>query len=152
MPRVRIQPSGIELDVQAGESVAEAAWRQDYVWPTRCWGQADCMSCFARIVDGELAARPAGPEELDAVRFKMAERLRSDPLVRLACRLEVVGNGLVLHKAGVRPAQAEDNNMTQAQDNTMTRGQDNSMTRAEDNSMTPVSTEPTAGRIGKTTR
>ncbi len=113
--RVRIQPSGIDLEVQTGESVAEAAWRQGYVWPTQCWGQADCMSCFTRIVDGELAAVPAEEFELDAIRFRMNPRLRSNALIRLACQLKVSGRGLVLDKPGVRPAQDEDHNMTEPQ-------------------------------------
>ncbi len=112
MPRVTIQPSGIELDVDPGESVAEAAWRQGYVWPTRCWGQADCMSCFTRIVDGELAAVPAEEFELDAIRFRMNPRLRSNALIRLACQLKVAGRGLVLDKPGFRRAEADDSNMT----------------------------------------
>jgi 2Fe-2S ferredoxin len=103
---VTIQPSGDELELAEGESVAEAAWRQGHVWPTQCWGQADCMACFTRIVDGELSALPAEQDELDAMRLKMSPRLRADPLVRLACRLRCTGDGLVLEKRGFRPAEA----------------------------------------------
>jgi 2Fe-2S ferredoxin len=102
VPRVLIQPSGLEFEVGAGEAVAEAAWRQGIVWPTQCWGQADCMTCFARIVDGELSAEPAREFELEAIRFKMSDKMKSNPLVRLGCQLRVTGSGLVLHKAGVR--------------------------------------------------
>ncbi|WP_281356262.1 2Fe-2S iron-sulfur cluster-binding protein [Acrocarpospora macrocephala] len=101
MPWVTVEPSGVRFEVREGESVAEAAWRQGYVWPTKCWGQADCMSCFTKIVDGELSAVPAGTEELDAMRLKMVARVRG-PMVRLACRLTVKKDGLVLHKQGVR--------------------------------------------------
>lgn len=109
MPRVRIQPAGLDLEVGAGESVAEAAWRQDLPWPTRCWGRAECMACFTRILAGELAAVPAQEEERQAVRTRMADRMRNDPLVRLACRLQVGGNGLVLHKAGVQAVAPPEN-------------------------------------------
>ncbi|MDX6740168.1 2Fe-2S iron-sulfur cluster-binding protein [Actinocorallia sp. A-T 12471] len=105
MPRVRILPAGAEFEVGEGEAVAEAAWRHGHVWPTQCWGQADCMTCFTRIVDGELCALPAEREELDAVRAKMSPRFRSDPLVRLACRLRCQGDGLVLEKQGFRAAE-----------------------------------------------
>jgi 2Fe-2S ferredoxin len=115
VPRVKIQPSGVELDVDPGESVAEAAWRQGYIWPTQCWGQAECMSCFTRIVDGELSAVPAGDHELDAIRLRMNPRLRSNALIRLACQLRVRGNELVLDKAGVRRAEPADHNMTEPQ-------------------------------------
>ncbi|MEV6164884.1 2Fe-2S iron-sulfur cluster-binding protein [Streptomyces sp. NPDC052052] len=103
-----IQPSGSELEVAEGESVAEAAWRQGHDWPTQCWGQADCMTCFTRIIDGELCALPAEQEELDAIRLRMSPRFRTNPLVRLACRLRCARDGLVLEKRGFRPSPAAD--------------------------------------------
>ncbi|MEW2622461.1 2Fe-2S iron-sulfur cluster-binding protein [Streptomyces sp. NPDC048106] len=106
MPRVKILPSDTELEVGESEAVAEAAWRQGHVWPTQCWGQADCMTCFTKIVGGELCALPAEQDELDATRQRMSPRLRTNPLVRLACRLRCKGDGLVLEKAGFRPAAA----------------------------------------------
>lgn len=111
MARVRILPAGIDLEVEPYESVAEAAWRQGYVWPTQCWGQLDCMSCFTKIVDGERDALPAEDAELDAVRMKMPGPMASDSLVRLACQLRCKGDSLVLEKRGVRSEVAEDNNM-----------------------------------------
>lgn len=111
MARVKILPAGLDLEVEPNESVAEAAWRQGLVWPTQCWGQLECMSCFARIVGGERDALPAGEEELDAVRMKMPGPLASDSLVRLACQLRCTGDSLVLEKRGVRKAVREDNNM-----------------------------------------
>lgn len=101
MPTVRVDPAGLELDVQPGESVAEAAWRQGYTWPTKCWGQATCMVCLVRVAGGELSARPAEQEELDAMRARLPARLRSS-MVRLACRLVPTGEGLVLEKRGVQ--------------------------------------------------
>jgi 2Fe-2S ferredoxin len=105
MPIVRVEPAGIEFDVNPDESVAEAAWRLGYTWPTNCWGQAECMVCWVRILDGELAAEPPGEEELFAMRSRLPVKLRS-PLTRLACRLHVNGGGLVLEKKGVRPPGA----------------------------------------------
>jgi 2Fe-2S ferredoxin len=104
VPWVTVEPSGIRIEVQEKEPVAAAAWRQGFAWPTKCWGQAACMSCFTKIVRGELAAEPVTQEESDAMRLRMAKRLRS-PLVRLACRLHVKKDGLVLEKRGVRPAR-----------------------------------------------
>lgn len=111
MARVKILPAGLDLEVEAYESVAEAAWRQGLVWPTQCWGQLECMSCFTRIVGGERDALPAGDAELDAVRMKMPGPMASDSLVRLACQLRCRGDSLVLEKRGVRKAESEDNNM-----------------------------------------
>lgn len=111
MARVKILPANIDLEVESYESVAEAAWRQGFIWPTQCWGQLECMSCFTKIVDGERDALPAGDAELDAVRMKMPGPLASDSLVRLACQLRCRGESLVLEKRGVREALSEDNNM-----------------------------------------
>ena len=105
MHRVRVEPAGVEVEVERGESVAEAAWRQGYTWPTRCWGRAECMMCFARITDGELAAEPASAEEQVQMRALMPARLRSE-VTRLACQLRVVADGLVLEKRGVYPPSA----------------------------------------------
>jgi len=99
---VRIEPSGLRLEVPDGESVAEAAWRQGYHWPTTCWGQADCMVCRVEVIEGADAVRDAGPEEVGAVRHKLPPSLHR-PATRLACRLEVTGIGVVLRKQGVRP-------------------------------------------------
>ena len=115
MPRVTVLPAGIELEVRDGESVAEAAWRQGYIWPTQCYGQADCITCFTKIVGGELCAQPAEELELDAIRFKMSSRMRTNSLVRLGCQLRVTGEDLVLEKVGFRVAEPEDNNMVDEQ-------------------------------------
>jgi 2Fe-2S ferredoxin len=102
MAIVRVEPAGIDIDVGRGESVAEAAWREGYTWPTKCWGQADCMVCWVRILDGELHAEPPSGFELQAMRSRLPSKLRS-PLTRLACQLRVNGDGLVVEKKGVRP-------------------------------------------------
>jgi ferredoxin, 2Fe-2S len=105
MPVVRVEPGGVEIPVQPRETVAEAAWRQGYTWPTKCYGQLDCTQCFARISAGEEHVVPAADDELFTMRTRLPARLRS-PLVRLGCRLLVTGDGVVLEKKGVRPPPA----------------------------------------------
>lgn len=84
----------------AGESIAEAAWRLGYVWPTRCWGQAECMVCYTRIIAGETQVEPPGDEELERMQRLLPRRWRK-PATRLACRLKVTGPGVVVEKPGV---------------------------------------------------
>jgi 2Fe-2S ferredoxin len=117
MARVRIEPAGLEFDVRPGESIAEAAWRLGYGWPTKCYGQAECMACFVRVVDGEHSAEPPSEEELLAMRTQMPRPLRG-PLTRLGCRLKVTGEGLIVEKKGVRSPVPEKGIPTP------TRGQD----------------------------
>jgi 2Fe-2S ferredoxin len=102
MTTVRVEPSGVEFDVGPKESVAEAAWRQGFTWPTKCFGQAECMVCFVKVVDGELGTAPPGDDELFAMRTQLPRRLRT-PLTRLACRLQITRPGVVLEKKGVQP-------------------------------------------------
>jgi ferredoxin, 2Fe-2S len=115
MATVRVLPAGIEFEVRPGEPVAAAAWRQGYLWPTKCWGQAECMVCYVRMVEGELSMVPPGAEELHQMRTLLPRRLRS-PLTRLGCRLEVTGEGVVLEKKGVyAPLETVDGDAPAAQ-------------------------------------
>lgn len=102
---VRVEdPAGarpVEIEVEPGESVAEAAWRQGYTWPTKCFGQQDCMVCFTKILAGEEMIEEPADDELFAMRTKLPRRLRGS-LVRLGCRVRVGGPGVVLEKKGVR--------------------------------------------------
>lgn len=102
MPTVRVDPAGLELEVGPGESLAEAAWRQGYTWPTKCWGQAECMTCFVKVIDGELSTELAGDDEEQQLATVLPPRLRG-PLTRLGCRLRVIGPGVVVEKKGVKP-------------------------------------------------
>jgi CDP-4-dehydro-6-deoxyglucose reductase len=53
MHRVTLQPSGLQFDVEEGESVLAAALRQGYVLPYGCRNGA-CGSCKGRIVEGAV--------------------------------------------------------------------------------------------------
>ena len=75
MTVVRVEPSGFEFDVRPGESVAEAAWRLGYSWPTTCWGQAECMLCFVRVTAGELHTEPPDDDELLQMQTRMPAAL-----------------------------------------------------------------------------
>jgi ferredoxin, 2Fe-2S len=102
MPIVRVEPLGAEIDVLAGEALAEAAWRLGYRWPTSCWGQAQCMLCRVTLLAGEEQAEEPDGAELEAMRLRLPSAARR-PGVRLACRLLVSGPGLTVSKPGVRP-------------------------------------------------
>jgi 2Fe-2S ferredoxin len=98
---VRVEPAGFEIDVRPGESIAEAAWRLGYRWPTSCWGQAECMLCFVRVTAGEPQTEPPDDEEVSQMQTQMPSQWRS-PVTRLACRLRITGPGVVVEKKGVR--------------------------------------------------
>ena len=102
MPMVRVEPSGIELEVLPGEAIAVGAWRLGYAWPTSCWGQAECMLCRTEVVAGEEQVIPPAAEELEAMRLWLPRSAQREG-VRLGCRLVVTGDGVTVLKKGVRP-------------------------------------------------
>jgi ferredoxin, 2Fe-2S len=99
---VRVEPAGLEFEVMPGEPVAVAAWRQEYVWPTQCWGQAECMVCFAKVVSGETEVEPASEYERSRMEQLLPRQARSST-TRLACQLTIRGPGVILEKKGVKP-------------------------------------------------
>jgi ferredoxin, 2Fe-2S len=102
MATVSVEPGGLCIEVEPGETLAESAWRQGYRWPTTCWGKAECMVCAVVVVDGEGSTVPADDEEQDAIELRLSRHLRR-PTSRLACRLRVTADGAVVEKKGVRP-------------------------------------------------
>ena len=58
---VRVEPSGITLDVRDGETVMAAARRAGYRWPTICGGLADCGACALEVVESTGALRASSP-------------------------------------------------------------------------------------------
>jgi CDP-4-dehydro-6-deoxyglucose reductase len=53
MHRVTLQPSGLQFDVEEGESVLTAALRQGYVLPYGCRNGA-CGSCKGKLIEGSI--------------------------------------------------------------------------------------------------
>ena len=53
MHRATLQPSGLQFDIEEGESVLAAALRQGYVLPYGCKNGA-CGSCKGKLLEGEL--------------------------------------------------------------------------------------------------
>jgi 2Fe-2S ferredoxin len=107
MSVVTIVPGNLAIEVAPGETLAQAAWRQGYHWPTTCWGEMECMICATVVRSGEEVVEPASAEEQAAISERMP-RFRQQPGTRLACRLVVRGDGLIVEKEGVRPPCAPD--------------------------------------------
>ena len=100
--RVRVEPSGITLDVHNGETVMGAARRAGYRWPTICGGLADCGVCALEVV--ESAGPLPTPTTVEGMRLHvLVERRRyPDRTYRLACQL-VPTTDVVVRKTGVVP-------------------------------------------------
>lgn len=99
-PRVRVEPSGIELEAEPGETVMAAALRAGYRWPTVCGGQAECGVCALDVLAAPVPVPVPVSEEAERIAQLPELRLYPDRAYRLACRLVVV-DGLVVRKRGV---------------------------------------------------
>ena len=107
-PRVRVEPLGVEIEVHAGETLIEAAWRLGYHWPTSCYGQAQCTLCNVAVVAGDEHLSEIGEEEANALWDLLSGRgTRDVSRRRLACRAEVSGP-VTVEKPGVRPRDEAD--------------------------------------------
>ena len=58
MVNVHVEPSGLDVEVDDGQSVMAAAEGQGIFWPTVCHGLAECHTCFFEVMDGEEHLEP----------------------------------------------------------------------------------------------
>lgn len=63
--RITIQPSGHEFTVNDGETILDAALRNDIGIPYGC-RSGKCGSCLAKLVDGEITYPYGEPDSMDA--------------------------------------------------------------------------------------
>jgi len=103
-PVVRVEPLGVDIEVQPGETLIEAAWRQGFDWPTVCYAQAECTLCHVRVLEGSENLAPMQQQESKTIQ-ELLGRARHRDAIRLACRLEVRGN-VVVRKNGVQQRQS----------------------------------------------
>lgn len=101
MPRLRVEPSGLELDVEPGDTAFQAAARVGATWPNVCGGQGLCRTCWFEVLSGEEHLAPAQTREVEALRL-LAPTLGTSRPVRLACQAAILGD-LIVRKMGVRP-------------------------------------------------
>jgi ferredoxin len=108
VPEVIIQPKGIEIDVEEGETIFDAARRLGYRWPTVCGGIGDCSTCFMTVIEGAEHLSAITRYEQEGIdRLDIAENKEA---VRLACQAKVTDT-VVVNKRGVR--KIESNNESQ---------------------------------------
>lgn len=101
---VRVEPLGVVIEVEAGESLMAAAERAGYTWPTICKGNAQCNRCVVRVLDGG-GLEPYSAVELAGLRAVRWRGREEDHGERLACQLRAVGPAVV-EQRGVRVREA----------------------------------------------
>ncbi|MBN2581887.1 MAG: 2Fe-2S iron-sulfur cluster binding domain-containing protein [Planctomycetes bacterium] len=96
MPKVRFEPSGIEVEVPAGTSLmaaADQAARQhdgEFFKGECCEGRLECGNCCLEILEGMANLSPAGDEELALL--KVVAPKASRQAWRASCAAEVNGD------------------------------------------------------------
>ncbi len=104
MPRVRVEPIAIEVEVEPGESVMDAAERVGYSWPTLCGGVGMCTMCWVRITAGREHVSPMQQLERDALEVGRWQDGRPEGDVRLGCQVRISGD-VTVFKRGVNRAK-----------------------------------------------
>lgn len=102
MARVRVEPLGIEVPVETGQTVMEAFEEAGYFWPVGCDRNGECTNCAMEIISGLGRVRPMGRYERQNLLRQRGPRGADDPRLRLACQTRVEGD-VVVYKAGVAP-------------------------------------------------
>ena len=102
---VHVDPSGICVQVEPGETLMAAAERQGLRWPTLCHGQAICTACAIVVTGDPDAFQPPEPLENKGLELFAGRSFYLDKVVRLACQSRPVTDTTVT-KRGVRPVEA----------------------------------------------
>jgi len=102
MPRVRVEPSGFEIEAATQATVMEAAEAAGYFWPIGCDRAGECTNCAMEVVSGLGRLSAMGRYERLNLRRQRGPRGADDPRLRLACQARVLGD-VVVYKRGVEP-------------------------------------------------
>lgn len=103
MPRIRVEPIGIEVEAPQGESVMDAVCAQGYFWPVGCQKNGECTNCAMEVISGVGRLSRMGRYERQNLVRQRGPRSIEDPRLRLACQARLEGD-VVVYKQGVAPA------------------------------------------------
>lgn len=103
---VAVEPRGIVIEVNEGETIMAAAEQSGYHWPTLCHGDGTCSICWVEVTEGGEHLSAVRDEERATLDL-LSPRLRATRTVRLACQARV-GGDVTVRKTGVRPKAADE--------------------------------------------
>jgi 2Fe-2S ferredoxin len=102
MPRIRVEPLGIELEAKRGETVMDAFNSQGYFWPVGCARNGECTNCAMEVISGVGRLSGMGRYERENLVRQRGVRSVEDPRLRLACQARIEGD-VIVYKRGVAP-------------------------------------------------
>lgn len=92
----------MDIDVRAGETLIQAAWRAGYHWPTLCYAMGTCAACQCEVLDGlHLLSERTAAEVALLGDLNRRVRRANPRRVRLACQVTVRGD-ITVRKPGVK--------------------------------------------------
>ena len=91
MPRVRVEPLGIEVEAPHGETVMDAVNAEGYFWPIGCDKIGECTNCAMEVISGVGRLSAMGRYERENLIRQRGVRSIEDP--RLAARLSGAHRG-----------------------------------------------------------
>lgn len=101
MPRIRLEPLGVEVQARDGDTVMDAFHAHGYFWPIGCDKIGECTNCSLEVVSGLARLSRMGRYERSNLHRQRGQRSTEDPRLRLACQARVEGD-IVVYKQGVR--------------------------------------------------
>ncbi|MEP7215266.1 MAG: 2Fe-2S iron-sulfur cluster binding domain-containing protein [Anaerolineaceae bacterium] len=102
MPRIRVEPIGIEVEAPNGETVLDAVVAHGFYWPVGCAKNGECTNCAMDVVSGVGRLSAMGRYERQNLIRQRGQRAIEDPRLRLACQARIEGD-VVVFKRGVSP-------------------------------------------------
>ncbi|MCC7365207.1 MAG: 2Fe-2S iron-sulfur cluster binding domain-containing protein [Dehalococcoidia bacterium] len=102
MPRIRVEPLGIEVEAPAEQTVMQAFEAHGYYWPVGCERNGECTNCAMDVISGIGRLTPMGRYERANLVRQRGPRSIEDPRLRLACQARIRGD-VVVYKRGVEP-------------------------------------------------
>ena len=103
MPRIRVEPIGIDVETPLGETVLDAVSAHGYYWPVGCMKNGECTNCAMEVVSGMSRISAMGRFERANLIRQRGLRSVEDPRLRLACQARAEGD-IVVYKRGVELA------------------------------------------------
>lgn len=102
MPRIRVEPLGIEIEAARGDSVLDAVCARGFFWPVGCARNGECTNCAMEILSGVARLSPMGRYERQNLLRQRGAGALTGARLRLACQAHVEGD-VVVYKRGVAP-------------------------------------------------
>ncbi|MCC3469749.1 MULTISPECIES: adenylate/guanylate cyclase domain-containing protein [unclassified Microcoleus] len=96
MPQIHYLPDDRAIEIDDDDIILEASLRAGIPHTHACGGSARCSTCRVLIVEGLEFCSPRNSAE-----DELAQKLRLEPEIRLACQTQVAGGKVILRRLAI---------------------------------------------------